>query len=111
MEMLAWLITYLTVCRIFALTYLNRLVAMSFASITLVQFIVGLIVASMWNRSGMHAVLHTRPWLTSEIHTDKSKLSLNYICTITLDLNLELVYFALSLFFGRRTQSHLSQNP
>lgn len=67
--------------RIYALTCLSRLVAMSFAAITLVQFIVGLVVASTWNQS------------------DKSKLSLNYTCTITLNGNLELVYFALSLFF------------
>jgi len=67
--------------RLFALTYLNRLVALSFASITLAQFTVGLVVASMWDRP------------------DKSKVSLNYTCTITLNLDLELVYFALSLFF------------
>lgn len=67
--------------RIYALTYLNRLVAVSFASITLVQFVVGVVEASMWNQS------------------DKSKLSLNYTCSITLSLDLELVYFALSLFF------------
>lgn len=54
---------------------------MTFASITLAQFITGLVVASTWNKS------------------DKAKLSLNYTCTITLNLKLELVYFALSLFF------------
>lgn len=39
-------------------------------------------------------------------HADKSKLSLNYTCSITLNLDLELVYFALSLFFGKRSHRH-----
>jgi len=67
--------------RIYALTCQNRLVAMCFAFITLVQFIVGLVVASTWG------------------HPEKSKLSLNYTCTITININIELVYFSLSLFF------------
>ena len=43
----------LTAHRIYALTYLNRPVAMLFASITLAQFVVGVVEASMWNRPGM----------------------------------------------------------
>jgi len=67
--------------RIYALTCLNRLAAMCFMFITLVQFIVGLVVASTWGQP------------------DKSKLSLDHSCTITLNVNIELVYFSLSLFF------------
>ncbi|KAF9651746.1 hypothetical protein BDM02DRAFT_531615 [Thelephora ganbajun] len=51
--------------------------------------IVGLVVASTWNQSG------------------KSKLSLNYTCTITLNVDIELVYFALSLFCGIRCDNRL----
>ena len=46
----------LTDRRIYALTCLNRLVAVCFAFITLVQLVVGLVVASMWNHSGMRWV-------------------------------------------------------
>jgi len=44
--------------------------------------------------------------IPTRTRADKSKLSLNYTCSITLSLDLELVYFALSLFFGRRSHRH-----
>lgn len=109
MESPTRLVTYLIVYRIFALTYLNRLVAVSFASITLVQFIIGFIVASTWNKSGTCYLIYVH--LThGYTHADQSKLNLNYTCTITLNLNLELVYFALSLFFGGKTLLHYNRD-
>jgi hypothetical protein len=67
--------------RIYALTCFNRPTVMCFAFITLVQLIMGLVVAATWDKP------------------DKSKLNLNFTCTITLNVNLELAYFAVSLFF------------
>jgi len=92
-----------SVLRIYALTFLNRLAAASFASITLVQFIIGLVVASTWNKSGMHQ-LYKDIWHLTYVHAGRSKPSLDYTCSITLNVNIELVYFALSLFFGGRFQ-------
>lgn len=43
---------WLTANRVYALTGMNRLAVICFASVTVVQFVMGLVVASTWNKSG-----------------------------------------------------------